>query len=189
MNYIAGGQIGRRRFVQAMGGAMVPPLLDAMVPGRPGARAYPQSRRGPYDQVSVQGHMDNYELGGRLANGETAPLRDGLLPRLLEGGIDVIVVPIGGTVLNGRGGNQQMLEGTLQWLDVILGEIEKAGGQAGIIRSRADLPSVPDRNKVWFFLDMEGAEPSKSTPSPDWGAISGWRCSDISTGWEYAASN
>ena len=46
----------------------------------------------------------------------------------------------------------------------MLGEIEKAGDKAGIIRSPADLPSVPDRNKVWFFLDMEGAEPIQVNP-------------------------
>ena len=169
MSYIAGEQIARRSFVRAMGGTAVLPFLDAMVPGGLGAIMTRQSRSGPYDHVSVQGHMDNYELGGRLANGETAPLRDFMLPRFLEGGMDVIVMPIGGTVLNGRGGNQHMLQGTLQWLEVILGEIEKAGDKAGIIRSRADLPSAPDRNKVWFFLDMEGAEPIQVNPESELG--------------------
>ena len=167
MSFTAGRRIARRTFVRGVGATVVYPFLDAIVPGGLGPIVTTQARRGPYDHVCAQGHMDSYELGGRLANGETAPLRESMLPRFLEGGLNVIVMPIGGTVLNGRGGNQQMLEGTLQWLEVILGEIEKAGSRAGIIRGRADLPTVPDQEKVWFFLDMEGAEPIQVNPESE----------------------
>jgi membrane dipeptidase len=118
----------------------------------------------PYDLVLVEGHRDIYEFNDRFGSGETSPLVDSMLPRYLAGGMDVIIMPVGGTHPALRGGNHKMLEGTLQVLDMIIREIDKTGGRAGIIKSKNDLPLSPDRNKVWFFLDMEGAEPIQINP-------------------------
>ena len=41
-------------------------------------------------------------------------------------------------------------------LDFILSDIEKAGGKASIIKTKADVPTRPNAGRVQFFLDLEG---------------------------------
>jgi len=123
-----------------------------------------QTQKTPYDYILVEGHRDIYEFNDRFGAGESSPLAESMLPRYMEGGLDVIIMPVGGTHPALRGGNHKMLEGTLQTLDMIIREIEKTGGRAGIIRNKEDIPTLPNRNKVWFFLDMEGAEPIQINP-------------------------
>lgn len=123
-----------------------------------------QTSKNPYDFVLVDGHRDPYEFFQRIDAGETSPLKDNMLSRFLEGGIDVVVMPVGGTHPRLRHGNHKVLEGTLQVLDMILREIEKTEEQVVIIRSKEDLPERPGRNKIHFFLDLEGGEPISVDP-------------------------
>jgi membrane dipeptidase len=63
---------------------------------------------------------------------------------------------VGGDSLDERDDTQEMLAGSLRVFDMILTDIEKSGGKASIIRTKADIPTKPNSGKVQFFLDMEG---------------------------------
>jgi membrane dipeptidase len=117
--------------------------------------------RNPHDYVIVEGHRDIWELTDRLrlrVKSQNSPLSDFLVPRLIAGGESVVIMPSGGDSLPERSYIQPVLEGNLRTLDMLLVEIEKTNGKASIIKSKADVPTEPNRGKVQFFLDMEGGE-------------------------------
>jgi membrane dipeptidase len=125
--------------------------------------------RSPYDYLIVEGHRDIWEFNDRFAlreDSQNSPLRDFILPRLMEGGVDVVIMPAGGDSVDERGGSDYLLKGTMQVTDMLLTEIEKCGGKASIIRSRKDIPVKPDKNRVSFFLDLEGGGSIEIDPEP-----------------------
>jgi membrane dipeptidase len=122
-------------------------------------RARAATNKGPNDFIVVEGHRDIWELSGRTALKEEAqhlPLTNFIIPRLIEGGVSVCVMPAGGDSLEERDDVQGLLEGGLRVLDMILTDIEKSRGKASIILTKADVPSKPNTGKVQFFLDIEG---------------------------------
>jgi len=125
------------------------------------------ARKAPRDYVIIEGHRDIWEFNDRFAirdKSQSAPLRDHLLPRLLEGGVSALVMPAGGDAPNHRAFNTRRLEGSLQVLDMLLVEIEKTNGKAGVIKTKNDIPTNPDPNRVMFFLDIEGGSPIEVDP-------------------------
>jgi len=115
--------------------------------------------KGPHDFVIVEGHRDIWELSGRTRLKDAAqhlPLTNFIVPRLIEGGLSVVIMPAGGDSLEERDEQEGLLEGGMRVLDMILSDIEKSGGKASIIKARADLPSRPNTGRVQFFLDIEG---------------------------------
>ena len=150
--------ITRRRFAYtaAAGAAML---------GMP--QSIRAARKSPRDYVIIEGHRDIWEFNDRFAvrnKSQSAPLRDHLLPRLLEGGVSATTIPAGGDAPNHRANNIRRLEGSLQVLDMLLVEIDKSNGKAGVIRTKADVPTKPNPNKVMFFLDIEGGSSIEVDP-------------------------
>ena len=137
----------------------------ALLPRAVGA----QTRRRPHDYIVVEGHRDIWELNDRFALSDRkqhSPVRDFLVPRLIEGGYSVVIMPAGGDSVDQRGGEEALLEGSLRVLDMLLVEIEKTNGKATIIRTKADIPTVPNRDRVQIFLDHEGGAAMRSRRSP-----------------------
>jgi membrane dipeptidase len=126
--------------------------------------------KGPNDFVIVEGHRDIWEQSGRTRLREEAqhwPIANFIAPRLIEGGVSVVIMPVGGDSLEERDEIEELFEGSMRVLDLILADIEKAGDKASIIRTRADIPSRPNRGKVQFFLDIEGGGSIQSNaPEP-----------------------
>jgi membrane dipeptidase len=123
------------------------------------ATARAATNKGPNDFIVVEGHRDIWELTGRTQLKEDAqrlPLTNFIIPRLIEGGVSVCVMPAGGDSLEERDDIQGMLEGGMRVLDMILTDIEKSRGKASIILTKADVPTKPNTGKVQFFLDIEG---------------------------------
>jgi membrane dipeptidase len=123
----------------------------------------------PQDYTIVEGHRDIWEFNDRFRlrdKAQHSPLRDFLLPRLIEAGVSVVVMPAGGDSLDERGGVTGLLEGSLRVLDMLLVEIEKAGAPASIIRTKADVPERPNQGRVQFFLDLEGGGSIQIDPEP-----------------------
>ena len=115
--------------------------------------------KGPHDFVIVEGHRDIWEQSGRTRLKEEAqrwPLANFIVPRLIEGGVSVVIMPAGGDSPEERDEQDEMLEGSMRVLDLILSDIDKAGNKASIIRTKADVPTRPNSGKVQFFLDIEG---------------------------------
>jgi membrane dipeptidase len=127
------------------------------------------ARRGPRDYIIVEGHRDIWELSDRFRLGDTSqhsPIRDFLAPRLIEGNVSVAIVPAGGDSLEERDGRDVLFEGSMRVLDMLLVEIEKTDDSVSIIRTKADIPAEPSRDKVQFFLDLEGGGPIQIDPEP-----------------------
>jgi len=160
-------EITRREFITKSGSAVRGSMLGAMVIDN--AVNYSGSQRGPYDFLIVEGHRDIWEFNDRFGTGrksQNSPLRDYLLPRLLEGGVDVVIMPAGGESVPERGGTERLFEGSMRIVDMLLTEIEKTNGKASIITKKVDIPNDPDRNNVKFFLDLEGGASIEIDPEP-----------------------
>jgi membrane dipeptidase len=146
----------------------------ALLAAREGAVTH-VSRRGqpqrPHDFIIVEGHRDIWEFNDRFKlrdKAQHSPMRDFLVPRLVEGGVSVVIMPAGGDSVDERAGVTNLLEGSLRVLDMLLVEIEKTNGTATIIRSKADVPTAPNQGKVQFFLDLEGGGSIQIDPEPDY---------------------
>jgi membrane dipeptidase len=123
----------------------------------------------PNHYTIVEGHRDIWEFNDRFKlkdKAQHSPLKDFLLPRLIDGGLSVVIMPAGGDSLDERAGRDNLLEGALRVTDMLLVEIEKTDGKASIIKTRADVPTGPNHGKVQFFLDMEGGGAIQIDPEP-----------------------
>ena len=144
----------------------------------------------PHDYIVVEGHRDIWEFNDRFQlrdKSQHSPLRDFLLPRLIEGGVSVVLMPAGGDSVDERGGVTSLLEGSLRVLDMLLVEVEKTSGKASLIKTKADLPSRPNQGKVQIFLDLEGGGSIQIDPEPNYHPDRRWRCCGTSSGWACAA--
>lgn len=152
-------KINRREFISQAGAA----VAGASSLGLMGSMDAPlQTRKNSKDFIIVQGHYDIWEFNDRFAlndEKQNSPLRDFLLPRLLEGGVDVVIMPAGGEAARHRIMNDEVLAGSLRSTDMLLREIEKTNGKASAILTKRDLPAKPDPDHVRFFLDFEGGDP------------------------------
>jgi membrane dipeptidase len=129
-----------------------------------------QAGKGPKDFMIVMGHYDIWEFNARFATRnktQNSPLRDFLLPRLLEGGVTVVVMPPCGDSMDQRMGSGEILEGSMRTIDMLLNEIAKTNGRASLILTKNDVPVKPDPNHVRFFFDMEGAETIQPNSEPN----------------------
>jgi membrane dipeptidase len=134
------------------------------------ARAAAAAKR-PQDYIIVEGHRDIWEFNDRFKlrdKSPQSPLRDHLLPRLIEGGLSVVIMPAGGDSVDERGGVTNLLEGSLRVLDMLLVEIAKTNGKASLIKTKADVPTRPNQGKVQIFLDLEGGGSIQIDPEPDY---------------------
>lgn len=132
-----------------------------------------QARTRPQDYIVVEGHRDIWEFNDRFKLSDPkqhSPLRDFLLPRLIEGGLSVVIMPAGGDSVDERGGDAELLAGSLRVLDMLLVEIEKTNGKATLIKTKADVPTAPNRDKVQIFLDLEGGASIQIDPEPEFHA-------------------
>jgi membrane dipeptidase len=127
--------------------------------------------RRPHDYIVVEGHRDIWEFNDRFKlrdKKQHSPLRDFIVPRFIEGGLSVVIMPAGGDSVDERGGVTNLLEGSLRVLDMLLVEIEKTNGKATLIKTKADVPGKPNQGTVQIFLDLEGGGSIQIDPEPDY---------------------
>ena len=123
----------------------------------------------PHDFIIVEGHRDIWEFNDRFQLSDRkqhSPMRDFLVPRLIEAGLSVVIMPAGGDSVDQRAGDEHVLEGSLRVIDMLLVEIEKTNGKATIIRTKSDVPTTPNKDKVQIFLDHEGGAAIQISPQP-----------------------
>jgi membrane dipeptidase len=158
--------VTRRRFLAqsaaaAAGAASLPAVVAARL------------QRRPQDYIVVEGHRDIWEFNDRFKlrdKAQHSPLRDFIVPRLIDGGVSVVIMPAGGDSVDERGGVTNLLEGSLLVLDMLLVEIEKTSGKASLIKTKADVPTRPNQGKVQIFLDLEGGGSIQIDPEPEYHA-------------------
>jgi membrane dipeptidase len=130
----------------------------------------PAGGRRPHDYIVVEGHRDIWEFNDRFKlrdKNQHSPLRDFIVPRLIEGGLSVVIMPAGGDSVDERGGETGLLEGSLRVLDMLLVEIERTNGKATLIKTKADVPTRPNQGTVQIFLDLEGGGSIQIDPEPE----------------------
>lgn len=110
------------------------------------------------NSVIVEGHRDCYELLHWLSRGESNPLRDRLLPRLQDGGVDLVVYAIGGDSLAHSAGRDKRLLATLENISAFTRAVDQPGSGMLVVRTAGDLPAQPD-GRVRFLLHIEGGAP------------------------------
>jgi membrane dipeptidase len=158
--------VTRRRFLAqsaaaAAGAASLPAVMAA------------RRQRRPQDYIVVEGHRDIWEFNDRFKlrdKAQHSPLRDFIVPRLIDGGVSVVIMPAGGDSVDERGGVTNLLEGSLLVLDMLLVEIGKTSGKASLIKTKADVPTRPNQGKVQIFLDLEGGGSIQIDPEPHYHA-------------------
>lgn len=155
-------EITRREFMSHSSSVVGGGMLGGMISKRksPVSKAY----KSPHDYIIVEGHRDIWEFNDRFDLGQNSPLNDYMLPRILDGGLDVVIMPVGGDAPNQRAFMDRKLEGSMQVTDMLIRECEKTNDRASILRSKADIPTRPDKNKVLFFMDIEGGSPIQVDP-------------------------
>src|SRR5688572_2270260 len=135
-------KINRREFIARTGAVAAGVSMMGGFIGGAFAKPLP-IKKGPMDYVIVHGHYDIWEFNARFAmedEAQNSPLRDFLLPRLLAGGVNVVIIPIAGEAARHRIENDQVLPGSLRSADMIIREIEKTNGKASVIKSKKDIP-------------------------------------------------
>jgi len=108
--------------------------------------------------VVVEGHRDCYEQIHWQNFGEENPVRDRLLPRLVTGGIDLVLYAIGGDTLAHSNGRDKKLLATLENILDFRAACAGADGQIQLVRGSGDLPVRPD-GTTRFVLHLEGGSP------------------------------
>ncbi|MFC2124901.1 dipeptidase [Bacteroidota bacterium] len=159
--------INRREFLSKSGVAMAGISLGCKF--QINNQIVSEKNKGPHDFIIVEGHRDIWEFNDRFSirkKSQNSPLKDYLLPRLIEGGIDIVIIPAGGDSVPERGGSDQLLEGSLRVVDMLLSEIDKTGGKVSIIKSKKDIPTSPLNDQVRIFLDLEGGGSIQIEPEP-----------------------
>jgi membrane dipeptidase len=155
--------LSRRRFLSRSGSILGGSILGGAIPSTGFAA------RRPGDYIIVEGHRDIWELSDRFRlpeKSQHSPMRDFLVPRLIEAGVSVVIMPAGGDSLEERDGRDNLFEGSMRVLDMLLCEVEKTDGRASIIKTRADIPDRPNPGRVQFFLDLEGGGSIQIDPEP-----------------------
>ena len=113
----------------------------------------------PYECVVAELHRDSFEVMHRRREGQAHPLVEGLLPRFLNGGYDVVVFIVGGDSVTHRNMSDRPLEGSLDVMDFFINECQASDGKASIIKYKEDVPDEPDKDHVWFLMELEGGRP------------------------------
>src|SRR5215510_6497675 len=102
--------VNRRRFLSRSGAVVGGAILEGM------RRHLAAASRTPSDYVIVEGHRDIWELSDRFKVKDPSqhfPIRDFMVPRMIESGLSVVVMPAGGDSLDERDGRDNLLEGGL----------------------------------------------------------------------------
>lgn len=113
--------------------------------------------------VVIEGHRDCYEQLHWRNMGEPNPVRDRLLPRLQEGGVDAVVYAIGGDTLAHSSGRDKKLLATIENI-IDLRELVADSDHLSILEGRDDLPGDPD-GVVRIILHLEGGSPLEGSPA------------------------
>jgi hypothetical protein len=91
--------------------------------------------------------------------GESSPLGDAIVPRLIRDRIDLSVYAVGGDSWAHSQNTGRFLETTLDNLDQFLSEMSAAGSRFSLVRTRGDLPVARLHDHVKFILHLEGGKP------------------------------
>lgn len=106
----------------------------------------------------VEGHRDCYEQIHWQNFGEDNPVRDRLLPRLVAGGVDVVVYAIGGDTLAHSNGRDKRLLMTLENIYALRNACRAEPQQLAVATAPQQLPTVAD-GMHRFVLHIEGGGP------------------------------
>ena len=111
----------------------------------------------------IEGHRDVYEQIYRSSIGEKSPIRDGVAPRLIRDGINMTVYAIAGDSYSHSQNTGRYLETALEQIDQFLEEAPRSEGMIQMVKTRGDLPDIPEPGAVKFLLHFEGCMPLRGS--------------------------
>ena len=107
----------------------------------------------------IEGHRDVYEQVHRTLMGESSPLGDAIVPRLIRDRIDLSVYAVGGDSWAHSQNTGRFLEATLDNIDQFLQEMSAPGSRFSLVKTRDDQPVARLHDHVKFILHLEGGKP------------------------------
>lgn len=110
------------------------------------------------DAIIIDAHRDCYEQTHRHNLGEATPLHDSMIPRLQQGGVDVVIYAVGGDTLAHSNGSEKPLRGVLENMEAYFKESEMENSKIVTVYSSSDLPEKPT-GKMHYVLSIEGGMP------------------------------
>jgi membrane dipeptidase len=110
------------------------------------------------DSLIIEGHRDCYEQIHRLNEGDDNPIKERMVPRLKQGGVDALLYAIGGDTIAHSNGRDKRLLATLENLQAFNRAMADPDTGATTVLTADDLPTAPD-GRVHFILHLEGGGP------------------------------
>ena len=111
-----------------------------------------------FNSIVLDAHKDIYELNDRIDSGEEFALRDTLLPRLRDAGVDVVFWAIGGDSWLHGNRTDLRLKGALANWARFERQIAVCGGSVIRVERADGFPDTPD-GKLRVVYSMEGGMP------------------------------
>lgn len=111
-----------------------------------------------FNSLVLDAHKDIYELNDRIDSGEKFPLRDTILPRLQEAGVDIVFWAIGGDSWLHGNLTDLRLKGALANWARFERQIAACDGAVIRVETANEFPASPD-GKLRVVYSLEGGMP------------------------------
>jgi membrane dipeptidase len=118
------------------------------------------------DAIVIDGHNHfMHELPRRRLRGDKAVFSNYYVPLIRKGGVNVIVLNVGGDNTTLTNGSDLMLWGSLWVMDMIWEEANESGDTISICLSCKDIDAALAEGKIAILLTMEGGRPLEGKPN------------------------
>ena len=107
------------------------------------------------------------ELAYRRNHGERAVFKNFLAPHIKRGGVDVVMMVVGGDSRNFIEGTDLMLWGTLRAVEMLLQDIEESADVVALCRTVAEIEAAGKEGKLAVLMTLEGGRPLEGRPNYD----------------------
>jgi len=116
----------------------------------------------------VDGHSHLImEIAHRRNTGETSVFSRHYAEQVRKGGVNVIMMNVGGDISGFTGGSDQTLWGTLWIMDALKAEAQESSDTMAICRSHAEIVTALEEKKVAFVMGVEGGRVLEGKPDLD----------------------
>jgi membrane dipeptidase len=110
------------------------------------------------EHLIIDAHRDCYEQIHHRNYGHKTPLHEHMIPRLEQGGVDLVIYAVGGDTIAHSNGTDRPLHATIDNIDGYYQEAEMADSKIKTVLTGADLPELPT-GKMHYMLHIEGGMP------------------------------
>jgi membrane dipeptidase len=118
------------------------------------------------EAIVVDGHNHiMHELPRRRLRGDKAVFSNYYVPLIRKGGVNVIMINVGGDNTTLTGGSDLMLWGSLWMMDMVWEEAKESSDTISICTNCKDIDAALAEGKIAILLTMEGGRPLEGKPN------------------------